>query len=207
MEKSTNYSIHCPSKSDYVNVLQGRASYSLSLDFYKHLDECELCSISFEGYRINNATPVNMLNRDEAKIIRKNPLRLLAYAATIAIMVGGYFFFQNVANNNSSIEPLFVSDAYTDFEETATGSKKLMAKNQEDYWHVNADGVLSLNDQVISEEQIDEVKLEEGRKAFVEVGSADNDIIEPLVQKLKEEKNQKVFTLSKKRNLNPIHSL
>lgn len=206
MENNPTYTNRCPSMHDFESMLKGSASAALKLDFHKHLESCELCSLAYEGYRLNNVRGISELIVRKS-IVKKSPLRYVAYAATIAMMVGSYAFFQNMAENKTGVEPLFVSDAFTEFEEVTVGAKKLMAKNQEDYWHISAEGELSLNDQSIKLEEIDKAKLEHGRKAFVELKTNDESVLTPLMDKLKNEKDQKVFTLSKNRNLNPITRL
>lgn len=207
MEHNRKYLNQCPSIHAYESMLNGSGSESFQLDFHKHLDDCELCSMAYAGYLSAGITSVSQhlkaKSKDDSK---KNPLRLLAYAATITLLVGSYFYFQNVAYNNAKTEPIFVSDAF-EYEDINSGGKKLMAKNKEDYWYINAKGELSLNDQVIRMDEIDEAKLEQGRKAFVELGSDNVEILEPLIEKLKVDKNQKVFTLSRKRNLNPMQNI
>jgi hypothetical protein len=204
MENDMKYMNQCPSVQDFESILQNNATETLRLDFHRHLDDCELCSLAFEGYQLANINTISDKLQLTATVeVKKHPVRMLAYAATILVVVGSYFFFQQMERRNTTLDPLFVSDAYTEFEEINTGSKKLMAKNQEDYWHVNANGDLSLNDQAIAIEQIDDANLEEGKKAFIELGSVENEAFESLIKKLKVEKNQKVFTLAKNRNLNP----
>ncbi len=208
MENNHKYLNQCPSIHDYESMLNGSGDESFQLDFHKHLDECELCSAAYSGYLSVGITSASKHLQTKVNFdTKKNPLRLLAYAATIALMVGSYFYFQNVANNTITAEPLFVSDAYTEYEELNTGAKKLMAKNQEDYWHINAKGELRLNDQVIQMNEIDGAKLEYGGKAFVELETNNGSLLNPLMEKLKVDKKQKVFTLSKNRSLSPITRL
>ncbi len=173
----------CPTAKEYDLVLSGKAAFDQRLSFYNHLAECSLCSDAFEGYK-NMQVQTNAIANVFEKKSKGFGLKGFAYAATIAILIGGYFFLRLFDSKN--VELLVNDTAELIYEYENIEGLKTLRRNIDLYFSINNNGQISLNDQVIQESDIDEINFENGGKVFINVATQDHELPQRIIDKLKQ---------------------
>ncbi len=187
--KQSHMHTSCPSKEEFQRVLSQKAGFDESLRFYQHIEACPFCRDAYEGYQ---AVPGAEM-RTAAKRPQKQVLRNYAYAATIALLVGAYFFFQFMDGQKVHFDSALSAQAALYNYQNSDANDKNLHKSSDSYWLINEFGQIFLNDQAVQEKDIDQIKLPEGAVAYLSVKDKDAAIPNRLIQKLKEEKQQKVL--------------
>lgn len=206
MKNNLKYTKQCPDVHDFELALSGNHDFEFKLAFYDHLDHCDLCNTAYAGYRQMGLKQIKPLLNTELQFDVKESTRFsfkhVAYAATILILVGSFFLFKFIANEKQQNQRMIMANDILISEKYESNTpKKLMAKSEDSYWHIGENNELKLNDQVINLNDFDRLDLQGGNRAIVEVSNSNEGITNEIIFKLKEEKNQKVLTYSKHKEL------
>lgn len=189
----------CPSANEYTMYLNGKGSEDFILWFDEHLKNCELCNEAVEGYKLN------YLLNNEFELPKKvkmrnnfNVKKLLPYAASVAVLIA--VFFSSTIKDQLFERNYLAEDAFTN---KANYNKKLLHKTSAEYWYISESNNVSLNDQLVSKDDIEASILlkTKSEAVFVQVESTNTKTSEIVISKIKENHSVPVYTYSKQKGL------
>lgn len=187
----TYFTDRCPNANEFDAYLNGTASNELIFAFEHHLTECELCSVSVEGYKSMALT----LSTQKAKTI--NLKKWISYAAAIIILLTSSIVLLNQKRN---IEQDQFAMNYP-YGETYQTSKHLNHKSDAEFWYLGQNAI-ELNDQLISAPEIKDARPANpnSKQIVIEV---DNKNLSPneIIESIKTNNALPVFTFSKTNGL------
>lgn len=189
----------CPSANEYTMYLNGKGSEDFILWFDEHLKNCELCNEAVEGYKLNNLLNANIQPPISIESVHDFKIKkFIPYAAAAVILVA--VFFSNPIKNNWFGNNYLAEDAFTN---KANYNKKLLHKTSAEYWYISESNNVSLNDQLVSKDDIEASILlkTKSEAVFVQVESTNTKTSEVVISKIKENHSVPVYTYSKQKGL------
>lgn len=197
MKKINKYTHRCPSSSNFELYLAGNGNGLFISEFESHIKECQLCNEAIEGYKLMQltSTPLIKDSYPSAKPHTKFNIKWIGYAASIVIVFGLMFFGNNQIANRSLNENMAFVNTESDYE--PQHNKRLNHKSSGEYWYISSEQKIAINDQLISEKQVETATNVSTNRVYVQVESSNNDFNQQVIQTIKSKTSAPVLSYSK----------
>lgn len=209
MNNNYNFNNICPSFSQYKLYFEGRGSTEFNIAFEKHINDCVLCAEAIEGYKNADFVKIEQkLNIAQKEFNNKtnkhySNQRLLAYAATILIIVGAF----SIAIWSNKTVPNYDQAMLFDYslliqENNNSGQKTLSKKSTEQYLYINSCNTIAYNDQIINIHEINSIKsLSDANLIRVEVANGYGKCALDLIKNIKKSYNIPIITIKEQKHM------
>lgn len=208
MENKYNFDNICPDFNDYKQYLEETGSEEFTKLFNEHIQKCSLCKDAIEGYKTANLYHVETKLIEAKNLFSKKThkhysnFRLLAYAATILIIIGVFSIAITTNNTAPNYEQASLFDHSLLIQENSEGHKTLSKKSNEQYMYISSCNTIAYNDQIIDIDKIDKIKgLSDASLLRVEVAVENNECAFDLIENIKKSYNIPVLTIKERKQL------
>ena len=209
-DKKYSFQETCPTAKDYENYLNNSGDKLFIDSFNNHLDNCELCNESIQGYKNSDIKRISQLSDNQTNKFQPNKkgfakytISLIKYAASVIILLGISAIYLN-HQKSSIVNTEALSFNYSLLlNSKSTKNKTLVQKTNEQYIYINNCNSIAYNDQYLSAKELQEnLKLQKNIKSIrIEVATNSIDCAQEIINSIKNDYSVPVITISSSNKL------
>ncbi len=195
----------CPTAKQFTLYLTGKGKKKFNNSFEKHLATCQLCQQAIAGYKLVSATPayINYIKKPKFITTKTKNIKLAwSVAASLTLLIATAVYTTLYFTYKTSYNLVAINDCenmFTNQTIKTLGTKNIKNYSHSQYWTVDQNNQLIVNDSYISPTQINKAinNTIPVQQVIVEISTNNVTFANQLIKQIKSEKKVPVYTFSK----------